>query len=143
MRAACRAVWVLTASLLGACSTPAQRDGALTSHNGTSHEPAPVQERAVARPVPATGDGSATATDSHALPNAELVKQGYRVITRGRQLLYCRSQKQTGSLISSTVCLTEDQLRTLEQNTKQSKDLLSQPRGGRNCPRGDCSNNGG
>jgi hypothetical protein len=121
---------------------PAERGGGRACAQRAGR-PAPVQERGVARPVPATGDGSATATDSHALPNAELVKQGYRVITRGRQLFYCRSQIQTGSLISSTVCLTEDQLRTLEQNTKQSKDLLSQPRGGRNCPRGDCSNNGG
>jgi hypothetical protein len=115
MRTACRAVCVLTASLLGACSAPAQRDGALARHLATAH----------------------------ALPNAELVKQGYRVMKRGRQLVYCRSQNQTGSLISSTVCLTEDQVRMLEQNTQQSKDLLSQPRGGRNCPRGDCSKNGG
>ncbi len=131
MRTACKALSVLATGLLGACSAAAQRSAALPSHPATAREPADYQ------------GVSAKAVDQGQTPNAELLKQGYRVMRRGQQLVYCRTQTQTGSLISRTVCLTENQLRWLDQNAQRSRDLLNQPRGGRNCPRADCSNNGG
>jgi len=62
------------------------------------------------------------------LVNASLVKQGYRVVKRGDQVLYCRSQSVTGTLFSSTVCLTESQIKDQDAGLQRSKDILNQSR---------------
>lgn len=124
MRTACKAVSCLVASLLAACSGVAQRNAV-----------APGQPTA-AQP---------TAGEQRLVPDKELIKKGYHVVRRGNKLLYCRTQTTTGSMIPTTACLTESQARWLEQqNDQQAKDLVTQPRGGRNCPRGttNCSNGG-
>jgi hypothetical protein len=63
------------------------------------------------------------------LVDASLVKQGYRVVKRGDQVLYCRSQSVTGTLFSSTVCLTEDEIKNQKARLQRSKDALNQLRG--------------
>jgi hypothetical protein len=58
------------------------------------------------------------------LVNASLVKQGYRVVKRGEQVLYCRSQSVTGTLFSST----ESQIKDQDAGLQRSKDTLNQSR---------------
>lgn len=145
MRTACKVVCVLTAPLLGACAA-AQRHEVLASQPVSGRAPVAVTTAA----APATTAASATPTaapvtaaDHGAVPNIELIKKGYQVKRRGGKLLYCRSQRTTGSMIPTTACLTESQVRWIEQqNEQQTKDLMTQPRGGRNCPlgTGNCKN---
>ena len=138
MRPACKVVWVLAAPLLGACAAGAQRNQLLVSQPASAGEPAAVSATAA--------NHGATAPSHASAFNAELIKKGYQPMRRGNKLLYCRSERTTGSLIPTTACLTESQIRWLEQqNEQQAKDLQTQPRGGRNCPRGtsNCVGNGG
>jgi hypothetical protein len=98
---------VLLCALIGvACSGPPKRSPA-----------------AAATPV-----AHPTTTGTSGLVNASLVKQGYRVVKRGDQVLYCRSQSVTGTLFLSTVCLTESQIRDQDAGLQQSKDILNQSR---------------
>ena len=76
----------------------------------------------------ATTDEAAAATRrAPALINASLVSQGYRVVKRGDQLLYCRSQSVTGTAFLSTVCKTESQIRDQGAAVQQYRDTLNQP----------------
>lgn len=131
-------VWVLAAPLLGACAAGAQRNQVLASQPASAGEPVAVSATAANHGASASNHGAAV--------NAELIKKGYQPMRRGGKVLYCRSETTTGSLIPTTACLTESQIRWLEQqNEQQTKDLLTQPRGGRNCPMGtsNCKGNGG
>lgn len=141
MPTACKAVSWLVASLLAACSGVAHRD-AMAPGQATAVAP-PAAPAALAQPAAA---GQPTAGDQRAIPNKELVKKGYSVVSRGNKLLYCRTQTTTGSMIPTTACLTESQARWLEQqNEQQAKDLLKPSGGVRNCPGGtvNCKSNGG
>ena len=132
MRAVREALCVLGAAVLVACSATPPRNEALPGRAVSADGPTADRERVTRR-----------AADQRPTVNAQLVKQGYRPVKRGEQLVYCREQTQTGSLIAATVCLTESQVRTLEQNAQRSRDRMIQPSGGRNCPRADCSVSGG
>jgi hypothetical protein len=74
-----------------------------------------------------TDEGAAATRRAPALVNASLVRQGYRVVKRGDQLLYCRSQSVTGTAFLSTVCKTESQIRDQDAAVQQYRDTLNQP----------------
>jgi hypothetical protein len=71
--------------------------------------------------APATTTGVATAGI-----DANLVKEGYRVVRRHDQVLYCRSESVTGTLFASTVCLTASQIAKQRRDLQESTDLLKQ-----------------
>jgi hypothetical protein len=74
-----------------------------------------------------TDEGAAATRRAPALVNASLVREGYRVVKRGDQLVYCRSQSVTGTAFLSTVCKTESQIRDQGAAVQQYRDTLSQP----------------
>jgi hypothetical protein len=74
-----------------------------------------------------TDEGAAATRRAPALVNASLVKQGYRVVKRGDQVLYCRSQSVTGTAFLSTVCKTESQIRDQGAAVQHYRDTLNQP----------------
>jgi len=74
-----------------------------------------------------TDEGAAATRRAPALVNASLVSQGYRVVKRGDQLLYCRSQSVTGTAFLSTVCKTESQIRDQGAAVQHYRDTLNQP----------------
>jgi hypothetical protein len=148
MRTACKLVWALAAPLLGACAA-AQRNDVMAGQPVSERAPAAAPTMAAVSATaatPATTATPASLANQGAVPSAELIKKGYQVMRRGNKILYCRSQRTTGSLIPTTACLTESQVRWIEQqNEQQTNDLRAQPRGGRNCPRGtsNCVGDGG
>ena len=77
----------------------------------------------------AASSGSALATTNAAAGvDAALVREGYRVVRRHGQILYCRSQSVTGTLFASTICLTASEIASQRRELQQSKDLLNQGR---------------
>jgi hypothetical protein len=77
--------------------------------------------------TPVTAVSGAT-TGTAAEIDASLVKEGYRVVRRHDQILYCRAQSVTGSLFASTVCLTASQIASQKREVQQSRDVLNQGR---------------
>ncbi len=118
MRPNNRLAGVLLCALIGvACSGPPKRSPAAAATS-------------VAHPA-TTGTPDNETGALHRTPavvNPSLVKQGYRVVKRGEQVLYCRSQSVTGTLFSSTVCLTESQIKDQDAGLQRSKDTLNQSR---------------
>jgi hypothetical protein len=62
--------------------------------------------------------------------NQSYVKSGYEVVHRNGQLLYCRSEPLTGSLIRSAVCRTNAQMKAAEQIRQHVVDELENAHGG-------------
>lgn len=114
MRVTRRAAAAALLAVVTACST---------ARNGTTaaRPDAPATAASSAAP-PASTAAAATGVD------ASLVKEGYRVVRRHDQILYCRSQSVTGTLFASTVCLTSSQIASQKRDVQQSKDLLNQGR---------------
>jgi len=117
MRCNNRLAGVLLCAALGvSCSGVPMRDPA-----------APVAPVARAATTATTDEGAAATRRAPALVNASLVSQGYRVVKRGDQLLYCRSQSVTGTAFLSTVCKTESQIRDQGDAVQHYRDTLNQP----------------
>lgn len=72
---------------------------------------------------------SSPGADAHlsARASARLVQQGYWVARRDDQLVYCRAESVTGTMLTRTVCLTELQLRQQADSAQQARDALHQP----------------
>jgi hypothetical protein len=110
-------------TLAAACSsTPRTAESARTA--AAPAQPAPATP-AAANNAPAAAPAVAGAAAGKV--DANLVKQGYSVLRRGDQILYCRSEVITGQRIGSRVCLTAAQLQTEKQNVTEAKDILNHP----------------
>jgi len=100
---------------------------ALAACSGTAQKATPAARahaaaQSASPPVAAARDGDSAGVDR------SLVKDGYHVVRRNGQLLYCRSQSVTGTKFSSTVCLTAAQIHTQQEDLQHSKDTLNQAR---------------
>jgi hypothetical protein len=71
--------------------------------------------------VSGRGAGGADAT----FAVASLAKEGYRVVKRNDQTLYCRTRAVTGTMFASTVCLTMEQLQQQKRDLQYSQDMLN------------------
>ena len=76
---------------------------------------------------PAVGGAAAPA----GAVDASLVKEGYSVLRRHGQVLYCRTEVITGNRIATRICLTVAQIQDQKQDLAKSKDLLNGPALGR------------
>jgi hypothetical protein len=70
-------------------------------------------------PATSSGDPADTVDQS-------IVKRGYRARRVNGQLMYCRSETQTGTHFSNTVCLTAAQIKAIELNAQSTLDTMSQ-----------------
>ena len=110
-------ILVSIATLAAACSgTPRTAELAV----GTAAQPAP---QALAATNHASAAGGAPAGDV----DASLVKEGYSVLRRHDQVLYCRTQIITGNRIATRICLTAAQIQDQKRDLVKSKDLLNGP----------------
>jgi len=80
-----------------------------------------------AQPQAVNAAGAAAGGAGAAVVNARLVRQGYQVMRRGGQLVYCRTESVTGTMLSKTTCLTELEVKQQAETAQQSRDALHQP----------------
>jgi hypothetical protein len=99
---------------LAACSSTAQKATPVAQAQAVAQSASP--------PVAAAPDGDSAGVDR------SLLKDGYHVVRRNGQVLYCRSQSVTGTKFSSTVCLTAAQIHKQREDLQQTKDTLNQAR---------------
>jgi hypothetical protein len=70
---------------------------------------------------------------------AEAAK-GYTQMEKDGQVLFCKRQRQTGSNMATTTCITEAQLRQQVEDTRKFGDDVRQQ--GRRCVGASCQNGG-
>jgi hypothetical protein len=110
---------IAIAALAAACSgTPRTTEVAA----GTPARPQPVPQ-ALAAPNHASAAGHAPTDEV----DASVVKEGYSVLRRHDQVLYCRTEIITGNRIATRVCLSAAQIQDQKRNLDKSKDLLNRP----------------
>ena len=115
-------VLVIAATLVEACSSsPRTTD--------TQSRPQPL---AATSGTPAAGGAPAGDVD------ASLVKQGYSVLRRHDEVLYCRTEIITGNRISTRICLTAAQIQDEKHDVTKAKDILNEP--GNRCLGASCNN---
>jgi hypothetical protein len=104
-------VLVIAATLAEACSS---------SPRTTDTQSRP-QTLAATSGAPAAGGAPAGDVD------ASLVKQGYSVLRRHDEVLYCRTEIITGNRISTRICLTAAQIQDEKHDVMKAKDILNTP----------------
>jgi hypothetical protein len=57
---------------------------------------------------------------------ASLIKQGYHLVRRNDQVIYCRSEMITGTTFTSSVCMTQTQIEEMRRAYTQRQDVLNQ-----------------
>jgi len=108
---------VIVAALAAACSgTPRTAEPAVE----TAAQPQPVPQA-----LDAANHASAAAGAPAGDVDASLVKEGYSVLRRRDQVLYCRTEIITGNRIATRVCLTAAQIQAQKRELVKSKDLLN------------------
>jgi hypothetical protein len=108
---------VIVATLATACSaTPRTAEPAV----GTAAQPQPAPQA-----VAAANHASAAARAPAGDVDASLVKEGYSVLRRRDQVLYCRTEIITGNRIATRICLTAAQIQDQKHDLVKSKDLLN------------------
>jgi hypothetical protein len=66
---------------------------------------------------------TATIADPTAEKILSLQRQGYKIVNRDGQILYCRTEKKTGTQIArETVCMTEKEADALRDLTQRRLD---------------------
>jgi len=93
---------------------------AVVTATGATPTPAPAAAGAAATPAVAGSSGDPVVDQS-------LVKRGYRPRVSNGQVRYCKSEELTGTHFSNTVCLTADQIKTIDRNTQSQLDSISRP----------------
>jgi hypothetical protein len=117
----------LLSGLMAACATqshvPAGADALVdVKGNGVA--------RAAGGPVIAAAAVGVQTAQGSDVVSQKYLKSGYRVVHENGQLLYCRSEAITGTLLRSTVCKTDAQLKAAEQMRQNVVDELGKPHGG-------------
>jgi mRNA-degrading endonuclease toxin of MazEF toxin-antitoxin module len=110
---------------------------ACSSQSRNSKPVVVAQAPAAANASAATSAAAATGTASAVDP--DLVKEGYKVVRRHGEILYCQTQTITGTKFGNTVCKTAGQIQELKRETERSKRLLIRS-GPANCVGTQCSN---
>jgi hypothetical protein len=64
---------------------------------------------------------------------------GYRTVKRNDQVLYCRSEKVTGTSFKNTICLTEAQLKEQYERMRTTADDLQNSTRAAKCVAPPCS----
>src|SRR2546421_8941340 len=106
---------LLLMTLVAACSSSrevAKPDSAAGARVET-HSQA-TNAAAAAVPNGAVANGTAGTV------NPDLVSRGYRPTTYRGQLMYCRTERPTGTLFASKVCFTEQQIKDQERAARDA-----------------------
>jgi hypothetical protein len=97
--------------------------------------PPPTATAAAPTAAPAAPAAGATVAAASAGAAAAVSKPppGFRLVKRGGQELYCRSEATIGSKLPETLCYTRDQLDEIEERTNSTMDALGRGCVGPNC----------
>jgi len=119
MQSEIKPITLVIIATLAACSgTPRPAEPAV----GTAVQTQPAPQ-ALAAANHGSSAGGAPAGDV----DASLVKEGYSVLRRRNQVLYCRTEIITGNRIATRICLTAAQIQDQKHDLVKSKDLLNGP----------------
>lgn len=127
----------ISIALLSACLSPPRPATAPPGTVTPAAEPfaaSPASPPAVAAAA-ATSPDVAPATSSHK-PDPELLKQGYRVQTYHGQLMYCRTEEITGSVLTRKVCQTAEQI---NGRTESAREIMNTRRSDTSCGQMKCN----
>lgn len=93
--------------------------------NGCSSQPPETSAVTSAIPVGANAQSESGESGDRALARAA---QGYKIVKKNGQELYCRNETPVGSHMSKTVCLTQGQLKATILAEQETRDTLRAPR---------------
>ena len=79
--------------------------------------------------------GTPGGTDGSTSPavHMDLVSEGYRPEKYKDQILYCRSEKPTGTPFPTKICLTQEQVRKREAQSREAVDAMKAAHGMGGC----------
>jgi nucleoid-associated protein YgaU len=128
---------IVVLSGLAACAAQPPQ----TTDATPSAQAAPVTPAAAAAPVTAPTPAAAAPATASAAPaeagaaGEPVVKipSGYRLVKRGGQELYCRSETTIGTRFPETLCYTREQMKVIAERTDEVMDVI-----GRGCVGGGC-----
>jgi hypothetical protein len=97
-------------------------------------QPNPAPTAAASQPAVANSTGTTAATNTAGAPGSDAQrashakKLGLTVMTVNGEVLYCRTERKTGShLATETSCLTQEQLDDLHEQTSRDLEFLRRP----------------
>ena len=109
--------------MVGCANAPTQPNPAPTA---ASSQPAGANSTGTTAATNATGTAGAPATDAQRVTNAK--KLGLTVMTVNGEVLYCRTERKTGSHVATeTSCLTQEQLDDLHEQTSRDLEYFRRP----------------
>jgi hypothetical protein len=89
-------------------------------------QPAVANSAGTTAAANAAGTAGAPATDAQRASHAK--KLGLTVMTVNGEVLYCRTERKTGSHVATeTSCLTQEQLDDLHEQTSRDLEYLRRP----------------
>jgi hypothetical protein len=95
----------------------------MMSFAGCSGTPAVSEQAAPASSTSSRAPDQASNTDSQTLTPErimQLQREGYKLVNRDGETYFCRTETKTGSrLARETICMTEAEIASLRQQTKQ------------------------
>jgi hypothetical protein len=95
---------------------------------GTPTAPAPAPIAVASQPAAAGQTAAPAATDADVQRLTHAKKLGLTVMTVNGEVLYCRTERKTGShLATETSCMNEQQLDNLHEQTAQGMEQIQRP----------------
>jgi hypothetical protein len=107
------------------------------NHPSHTTQAPPVAARNDAPPPTPPTEATAGPAGGEPAANLDLLKQGYKPVVHRGETVYCRKEMLTGSRFASQVCLTDRQIKDMQQRAKD--DLQSV---GAGCNGGGCKGGG-
>jgi hypothetical protein len=131
MRLMTGAIAVVMVGCAGAPTQPNPAPATVASQPAVANSTGAVQASTTAATSATTatnaaGAGGAPSTDAQRVSHAK--KLGLTVMTVKGEVLYCRTERKTGSHVATeTNCLTQDQLDDLHEQTSRDLDYFRRP----------------
>ncbi len=109
--------------MVGCANAPTQPNPAPTA---VASQPAVANSTGTTAATNAAGTAGAPATDAQRASHAK--KLGLTVMTVNGEVLYCRTERKTGSHVATeTSCLTQEQLDDLHEQTSRDFEYFRRP----------------
>jgi hypothetical protein len=115
---------VVLSGLIAACAT---QQGAHVTTAGVEPKGPMAASTPVAASIAVSPVADHSAKNSDVI-NQSYIKSGYKAVHRNGELVYCRSEIITGTLLPNTVCLTDAQMKAAERNRQDLADQLGKSR---------------
>ena len=124
---------IVISAALAAC---ASQSGAPAPASGASLKDTTQGTLATSAPA---GTSPTAAPPAAEVVNQSYLKRGFKAVHRNGQLLYCQSQPVTGSLFQNTVCLTDAQMKTVDERNRAQVNEIDRQRDNATCTGVKCN----